>query len=210
MSVRVFVAYPYPIVLHALKALIERQGHEVVGDCSDVAKAAEAIPGLQPDVALLDFEMPGGRALDAVRDLSVTARKTKVILLTTHTQAGYVLEAVRLDVKGYVLKTSEPEQLVRTIAEVARGGTYYAPEVSKVVLQSYLYRSQRSGDYLTDREKQVVRLIADGNSTKQVAAHLGISIKTADSHRTRVMEKLNIHETASLVRYAVRQGIVEP
>src|SRR5690349_6968777 len=101
MSVRVFVAYPYPIVLQALKAVIERQGHEVIGECDDIGKAAEEIIRLRPDIAILDFEMPNARALDAMREVSTTARGTKVILLTTHTQPAYVLEAVQLDIKGY-------------------------------------------------------------------------------------------------------------
>jgi two-component system response regulator NreC len=206
---RVLIAYHYPVVVHALRALIERQGFVVAGEALNVDDAVPLARQLQPDLAVLDFELPYANGLEAARAVHEVSPRTRCVLLARHSEELHVLKAVRLGIKGYVLKTKKPDELVQTLLEVARGGTYFSPEVSRIVVQSYLTTGRRSGDYLTEREQQVVKLIAEGASTKEVAVKLGISVKTADSHRTRVMGKLGIHETASLVRHAIRVGLVE-
>jgi len=138
---------------------------------------------------------------------------TRIIMLSRHTEEYRVREAIELGIRGYVLKTRTADELLRSIREVAEGRTYFSPEiahiVAQIVLEPYTYGSSRRLSELTDRERQVVTLIAEGHSTKEVAARLGISVKTADCHRTRIMDKLNVHQTANLVRYAIRQGFVE-
>jgi DNA-binding NarL/FixJ family response regulator len=134
--------------------------------------------------------------------------------LTTHTQEFRVREALEMGIRGYVLKSNTADQLMRSIEEISHGRTYFSPEIAPIVAELVLdpsaYKSSaKRVNQLTDRERQVVTLIAQGSSTKEVAAQLGISVKTADCHRTRIMDKLNLHQTAYLVRYAIRQGYIE-
>ena len=135
---------------------------------------------------------------------------TKIILLTRHDEEQYVTEALRMGVKGYVLKNQAATDLVHAIRQVCRGVFYLSPGVSRAVAEALLSKTTRPADPLTSRERQVLQLISEGKSTKDVACLLGISAKTAESHRARLMHKLDIHETASLVRYAIRRGLIQP
>jgi len=149
--------------------------------------------------------------LNAAREIARTSPKTQTILLTQHDEDQYVSEALEAGVKGYVLKRQAASDLVHAIQQVSRGKVYLSPGVSRAVMDAYRSKS-RTGDKdpLTPRERQVLQLIAEGKATKEIAQLLGISAKTAESHRTRLMQKLDIHETASLVRYAIRRGMVQP
>jgi DNA-binding NarL/FixJ family response regulator len=133
-----------------------------------------------------------------------------VILLTQHEEEQYIHEALEVGVKAYVLKSQVASDLVHAMQQVSRGGIYLSPGVSRAVVDAYRSKAERPSDPLSGRERQVLQLIAEGKSTKDVASLLGISVKTAESHRSRLMQKLDIHETASLVRYAVRRGLVQP
>jgi len=158
----------------------------------------------------MDISMPILNGLNAAREMSRSIPKTKIILLTQHDEGQYISEALDAGVKGYVLKNQVASDLLEAIRQVSRGQVYLSPGVSRGVMEAYQSKSEKSKNSLTLRERQVLQLIAEGKSTKDVASLLGISVKTAESHRTRLMNKLDIHETASLVRYAVRQGMVEP
>jgi DNA-binding NarL/FixJ family response regulator len=213
MPLKIFLIYRYPLVFQALKALMEGEGFRVLGheDNPDALRFAE---GFQPDIVIVDFDRPGADGLDCVRRILEVTPGTKIIVLSTHTEEFRVRAALELGVRGYVLKTRTADELLRAIEEIAHGRTYYSSEVAHIVaelvLEPYGPRSGlRRGNQLTDRERQVVTLIAEGHSTKEVAARLGISVKTADCHRTRIMDKLNVHQTANLVRYAIRQGFIE-
>jgi DNA-binding NarL/FixJ family response regulator len=164
----------------------------------------------EPDVAVLDLAMPLLNGLDTAREILKMSTRTKPMLLTMHTEDHYVLEALRAGVRGYVMKSHSREDLVRAITQVAHGEVYLSPGISEVVVQAYLNKSDYSSDPLSGRERQVLQLVAEGNTTKKVASLLGLSVKTAESHRARIMEKLDIHETAGLVRYAIRRGIIQP
>jgi DNA-binding NarL/FixJ family response regulator len=142
--------------------------------------------------------------------MSRSSPKTKTILLTQHDESQYVSEALHAGVKGYVLKNQVASDLLLAIQQVSRGQVYLSPGVSRAIMEAYNSKLDKAKDPLTFREKQVLQLIAEGKSTKDVASLLGISVKTAESHRARLMQKLDIHETASLVLYAVRHGIVQP
>jgi DNA-binding NarL/FixJ family response regulator len=159
-------------------------------------------------VAVLDIGMPLLNGLDAAREVGKVSPGTKTILLTMHTEDNYVLEALRAGIKGYVVKSQAAADLIQAISEVSRGRVYLSPSISQVVVQAYLTQSELPPDPLTAREREVLQLIAEGKTTKEIASLLGISVKTAESHRTRLMEKLGIHETASLVRYAMRRGLI--
>ena len=210
MSLHILLADDHLIVRQGMKVLLEREGFTVVGEASDGREAARLAQELCPDIALLDLTMPLLNGIDAGRAILQTSPKTKIVLLTMHTEDHHVLQALRAGIKGYVLKTRATEELVQAIQEVSRGKLYLTPGVSEAVVQAYLAKTDLPPEPLSLREREVLQLIAEGKTTKEVAVVLGISVKTAESHRTRMMEKLNIHETASLVRYAIRRGIVQP
>jgi DNA-binding NarL/FixJ family response regulator len=209
MPNRVLLADDHVIVRQALGALLEREGFEVVGAVGDGQEALRVARERRPDVAILDFSMPLLNGLDAAREILHACPRTRAILLTMHTDDHRVLEALRAGVRGYVVKSQAAADLIRAIHEVLRGATYLSPGISETVVQAYLNKSDVPVDPLSPREREVLQLIAEGKSTKEIAGLLSISFKTAESHRTRLMRKTNIHETASLVRYAVRRGLVQ-
>jgi two-component system, NarL family, response regulator NreC len=210
MPIRIVLADDHVLVRQSLKSLLEREGFKVVGEASDGQETVRHVETLQPDIAVMDISMPILNGLNAAREINRTSPKTKNILLTQHDEGQYVSEALEAGVKGYVLKSQVANDLLLAIRQVSRGQVYLSPGVSRGVMEAYHSKSEKSKSPLTLRERQVLQLIAEGKSTKDAASLLGISVKTAESHRTRLMHKLDIHETASLVRYAVRRGIVEP
>ena len=209
MPSRLLLADDHSLIRQGLKALLEKQGFQVVGEAADGQEALRSVEKTQPDVAIVDISMPILNGVDVARELKKCSPKTKVILLTQHDEDQYVTEALRASVKGYVLKSQAANDLVHAIQEVCRGSVYLSPNISRAVVDAYLSKTYDSGDPLTGRERQVLQLVGEGKSTKEVAVHLGISVKTAESHRARLMKKLDIHETASLVRYAIRRGLIQ-
>ena len=213
MPLRILLIYRYPLLFQALKALMEGEGFRVMGH-QEGPEAVVFAQQFKPEIVIVDFELPGANGLNCVRQILEVSPTTRIIVLSRHTEEYRVREALELGIRGYVLKTRTADELLRSIEEVSHGRTYFSPEiahiVAELVVEPYSYGgSVRRASQLTDRERQVVTLIAEGNSTKEVAARLGISVKTADCHRTRIMDKLNVHQTANLVRYAIRQGFVE-
>ncbi|MBY0249705.1 MAG: response regulator transcription factor [Nitrospiraceae bacterium] len=210
MVCEILLADDHLIVREGLKVLLEREGFSVVGEASDGREALQLAQNLRFDVAVLDLSMPLLNGIDAGRAILQACPKAKVILLTMHTEDHQILGALRAGIKGYVLKSKAAEELVQAIQEVSRGKMYLTPGASATVVQAYLTKTDLPSEPLSPRERQLLQLIAEGKTTKEAAEFLGISIKTAESHRTRMMQKLNIHETASLVRYAIRIGLVSP
>jgi two-component system response regulator NreC len=209
MPIRVVLADNHALVRQGLKALLEREGFQVAGEASDGQEVLRLVASVRPEIAILDISMPILNGIDAARELQKSS-PTKTILLTRHDEDQYVTEALRAGVKGYVLKNQAATDLIHAIREVCRGGVYLSPSISGTIVGAFLSKTDLPADPLTSRERQVLQLVGEGKSTKEVAALLGISMKTAESHRTRLMQKLDIHETASLVRYAIRRGLVQP
>jgi DNA-binding NarL/FixJ family response regulator len=209
MATRLLLADDHSLVRQGLRAFLERQGFQVVSEASDGQETIRSVEKTQPDVAIVDISMPVLNGIDAARELKKSSPKTKVILLTQHDEDQYVTEALRAGVKGYVLKSQAADDLVHAIQEVCRGSVYLSPNISRAVVDAYLSKAYVSTDHLSGRERQVLQLVGEGKSTKDIAVHLGISVKTAESHRARLMKKLDIHETASLVRYAIRRGLIQ-
>lgn len=209
MPIRVVLADNHALVRQGLKALLEREGFQVAGEASDGQELLRLVANVRPEIAILDISMPILNGIDAARELQKSS-PTKTILLTRHDEDQYVTEALRAGVKGYVLKNQAATDLVHAIREVCRGGIYLSPSISGAIVGAFLSKTDLPADPLTSRERQVLQLVGEGKSTKEVATLLGVSIKTAESHRTRLMQKLDIHETASLVRYAIRRGLVQP
>ena len=208
--ITVLLADDHQVVREGLKALLEREGFHVVAEASDGQQAVQLAKQFQPDVAVLDLAMPILNGLEAAREIQKVSGKTKPIILTMHTESHYILEGLQAGAKGFVMKTHAAEDLVQAIREASRGRTYLSPEVSQTVVQAYQDKVDIRPEPLSPRERQVLQLIAEGKSTKEVAGLLNISVKTAETHRTRIMEKLDVHETAGLVRYAIRRGMIEP
>ncbi len=209
MPIRIILADDHLIVRQGLKSVLEREGYQVCGEGSDGHQAIQLVEEFKPDVAVVDYSMPLLNGIDTCREIHRVSPKTMTILLTMHTEDQYVLGALQAGIKAFLVKTQAMADLIRAIQEVHAGGIYLSPRISRAVVQAYLGKSDLPPDPLSARERQVLQLIAEGKSTKEVARVLGISYKTAESHRTRLMEKLDIHETASIVRYAIRQGIVQ-
>jgi len=210
MSGQVLIADDHPLIRQGLKTLLEQHGFTVVGEAADGREAVQLAQKLEPDVAVLDLAMPLLNGLDAAREITRASRRTKTILVTVHTADQFVLAALQAGIRGYVLKSQATAELVQAIQEVMRGGRYLSPGISEAVVQAYLAKTDLPADPLTPREREVLQLIAEGKTTKDIAGLLGLSVKTVESHRTRLMEKLDIRQTAGLVRYAIRRGLIQP
>ena len=208
MSVRILLADGQRIIRKALRALLEGEGFEILGEAWEGRVAARMAGELHPEVAVLD--MPVATGVEAARCLRVSSPKTEPILLTTETDDRRVLEALRAGIKGYVLKTQAAIDLFQAIREVSRGAVYLSPAVSGAVVQAWQRNTELPRDPLTSRTREVLCLVAEGQTTKEIAHTLGLSVKTAESHRTRIMSRLGIHHTAGLVRYAIRHGLIQP
>jgi len=210
MAINLILADDHELVRQGLRSLLEREGFVIAGEASDGQEALRLTERVCPDIAILDIAMPNLNGVDAAREIGKLPKPPKTILLTRHDEDQYVIESLRAGVRGYVLKSQVATDLVQAIRQVSRGDVYLSPGISKTVAEAFLAKSEFPTDPLTSRERQVLQLISEGKSTKEVANQLGISTKTAESHRTRLMQKLDIHEIASLVRYAIRRGLVQP
>ena len=210
MPLRILLADDHLILRQGLKGLLEREGLQVIGEAADGQEAIKRARDLSPDVAVLDLTMPLLNGLDAAREIVHASPRTRPILLTMHTEDPYVMEALRAGIKGYVLKTQPSTDLVQAIQEVYRGRIYLSPGISRTVVEAYLAKTELPPDPLSPREHEVLQLVAEGKTSKEIARLLGVSVKTAENHRTRIMARLGIHETAGLVRYAIRRGLVQP
>jgi two-component system, NarL family, response regulator NreC len=209
MPTQILLADDHRLVRECLKLLLEQAGFKVVAEAENGHEAVKLAEELCPDVALLDAVMPIMNGFEAAREVQKVSPKTKTILVTMHSEQAYILEGVRAGAKAIVLKSHAAEDLLRAIREALSGRTYMSPEVSHVLLEAYQRKAQIRTDPLSGRERQVLQLIAEGKTTKEVAVLFNISIKTVETHRTRIMTKLDIHDTAGLVRYAIRSGLTE-
>jgi len=209
MRCRVLLADDHQIVREGLRGLLEKAGHEVIAEASDGREALNLARTLLPDIAVLDMSMPLLNGLDAAHEIRRLAPSIKTILLTMYNDKSYVLQALRGGAKGYVLKTQASDDLIRAIREIQRGEVYISPGVAASVVDAYLGNTDIDGDPLTPRERQILQLVAEGNTTKEIARLLSVSFKTAESHRNRIMKKLDIHDVTGLVRYAIRRGLAQ-
>ena len=206
---RVLIADDHALVREGIGILIERGGFTVVAEASNGQEALAQASSHQPDMAVLDMSMPIMNGLETAHELRRLSPRTKSIVLSRHDGVDYVLAAMRAGIRGYVLKSQSVLELLQALNDVSMGGVYLSPGVPGVVVDAVRANSSPVDDPLTGRERQVLKLVAEGYSTKECATILGVSVKTADSHRTRLMRKLDIHGTAGLVRYAVRHHLAE-
>src|SRR5262245_21200893 len=192
MALRVLLADDHTLVRQGFKLMLERDGLDVVGEASDGRDAVELARAHKPDIVVLDLYMPSLDGLDIARLILRDCPGTGVILLTVHAEEHQVMEAIRSGVRGYVLKTQTWPDLVNAIQEVARGNVYLSPSVSRVFVDGYLAPTPRASDLLAPRERQVLRLIAEGKTSKEIAGLLHLTVKSVESYRSRIMEKLDI------------------
>ncbi|HET9555384.1 MAG TPA: response regulator transcription factor [Anaeromyxobacteraceae bacterium] len=205
---RVLLADDHQIVRQGLRALLERDGLVVAAEAGDGRQAAELARSLRPDAAVLDLSMPELNGIDAAREIARSVPGTRTVMLTMHVEERFAREALRAGVRGYVLKTRAASDLVQAVRDVCAGRVWVSPEVSAALLDVAL-DERRERDPLTARERQVLQLVGEGKTTKEVACALGVSVKTADCHRANLMRKLGVHRTADLVRCAIRAGLIQ-
>jgi DNA-binding NarL/FixJ family response regulator len=209
MPLRILLADDHQIVRQGFRAILERNAFHVACEAADGREAVRLAQAHRPDVAILDLFMPQLNGLDAAREILESNARTAIILLTMHAEDHQIIAALRAGIRGYVIKTQASEELIKAIGEVAAGGIYLSPGAYGAVVAVYLSGRNVAADPLTSREREVLQLVAEGHTTKEIAGALALSGKTVESYRSRIMEKLGIHETAGLVRYAIRHGLIE-
>jgi DNA-binding NarL/FixJ family response regulator len=212
--IRVLLADDHTLVRAGLRGLlIGIAGVEVVGEAEDGHEVLSMASELDPDVVLLDVGMPGLNGLDAAAQLVKANDRRRVLILSMHSAEEYVLRALRAGCAGYLLKRSAVSELEIAVRAVARGETYLSPGVSKQVVDDYVGRTGGASDpleALTPRQREILQLVAEGNTSKEIAERLGLSFKTVEAHRAQIMERLNLQDVTGLVRFAVRVGLVMP
>jgi DNA-binding NarL/FixJ family response regulator len=209
-TIGVFLTDDHTVVRQALAEMISREPEfKVVGQCGDGLRVAEQVQAAKPDVLVLDITMPGLNGLDICRDLTRRMRNLAVLILSMHDDEEFVVRAMENGALGYLTKEADDSQFIEALRRVARGELYLAPGISMGVLNR-LGQGGSDDPYeqLTTRERQVLQLIAEGRTNREVAESLELSVKTVDTHRTRMMRKLNIHDQTSLIKYALRKGII--
>ena len=211
---RIVIAEDHVILRQGLKSLMDaHKDLEVVAEAGDGFEAIRAVEKEAPDLLLLDLNMPRMDGISVIRDIKKRFQKTKIVVLTMHRNEEYILEAFQSGVDGYCLKASSHEELMIAIRHVLSGRFYVSPEISGKVLEGYLegqktIKEKSSWDTLTQREKEVLKLVGEGYQNKKIADYLCISVKTVEKHRSNVMEKLDLHNVSDLTAYAIEKGIV--
>jgi DNA-binding NarL/FixJ family response regulator len=211
---RILLADDHKLMRSGLKALIEQQPDlAVVGEADDGRQAVALAVSLKPDLLVMDIGMPNLNGIEAAHQITQANPATAIVILSMHSDESYVLRALKAGAKGYLLKDSAESDLIRAVHAVAGGKSFFSPAVSKVLLDDYVRKLQRSGaediyDLLTPREREILQLIAEGKSNKDVANLLNLSVYTVETHRSNIMEKLNLRGLPELILYAVRKGII--
>jgi two-component system response regulator NreC len=206
---RILIADDHQVVREGLRSLLEREGLTVVATAGNGREATRLWRELKPDLAIFDLRMPAMNGLDAGREILQEFRDAAILLLTMHTDESDVTSSLRAGIRGYVLKTQAVDDLLDAVRAVAAGEVYLSPRIAAPIVARYLSGVQAPADPLTAREREVLQLVAEGNTSKEIAAVLRLSAKTVESYRSRLMEKLDIHQTAGLVRYALKHGLAE-
>jgi len=216
-AVRMLIADDHEIVRRGLRALLEAQpGWEVAAEAADGRDAVEKAKLVKPDITILDISMPALNGLEAARQIVKSVAQTKVLVLTMHDSDPLIQQVLEAGARGYLLKSDAGRDLVTAVDALRRNKTFFTPKVAQMVLDGYLDRSpkestddENSSFRLTHRQMEILQLLAEGKSTKEVASALGVSVKTAETHRANIMRRLDCHSVTELVRYAIRNHIIE-
>ena len=212
MATKIVLADDHRIMLEGLRTLIRSQpGMTVVGEAEDGQTAVELALELLPDIAVMDITMPGLNGIDAASRITSESGNTKIIVLSMHADKMYVIKAFKAGVRGYLLKKSAFNELICAIQTVSDNGVYISSSIANIVIENFIrsLSSSRSlvSSILTDRESEVLKHIAEGKSTKEIALSRYVSVKTVETHRKKIMDKLEMHSIAALTKYAIREGL---
>lgn len=213
MSIRVLIADDHKIMLAGLRSILEKQtDFEVVGEADNGRKAVQMAQEKKPDVVVMDVSMPDLNGIEATKQIIESLPETRVIALSMHSDKRFVMGMLRAGASGYLLKDCASQELANAIVQVAGGKKYLSPEITGVVINDFLLGDSSeevaiAASQLSPREREVLQLIAEGWSTKQIASHLYVSIKTIETHRRQIMKKLDLHSIADLTKYAIREGL---
>jgi DNA-binding NarL/FixJ family response regulator len=212
-AIKIILADDHRIVRQGLSALLHSESNfQVVGEASDGLEAIELVKQLKPEILILDLMMPGLNGLEVTRQINKQAPRTRIIILSMYDDEGFVLEALNYGAAGYVLKDSNSSDLVQAVREVIAGRRYLSPPLSDRAIAAYqrmaTLGTMEKYETLTTREREVLQLSAEGHTNGEIATRLGISIRTAETHRSRLLHKLGLHNQADLIRYAIKRGII--
>ena len=212
-KIRVLLADDHTVVRQGLRKILESDPDiEICGEVGDGRAAVEAVKRLRPTVVVIDIGLPGLNGIEATNQITKGADGVSVLILSMHSDDVYIRQGLKAGAKGYLVKDSEDLDLIKAVKSLARGGSYFSPSVSKVLLDGYLSEggdgSENPLSRLTSREREILQLISEGKTNKESARMLSLSINTVESHRKHLMEKLDLHNTAEIVRFAVRNGVV--
>ena len=213
-QIRILLADDHTVMRRGLRLLIESQPEfSVVAEASDGRQAVQQAEATLPDVAVMDIAMPNLSGIEAAQRIAASQPNTAIVILSMHSDEGYVLRALKVGAKGYLLKDSAEGDLIEAIKAVHQGKTFFSPEISKMLVEDYVREIRTRGaedtyDLLTSREREILQLLAERKSNKEIALALNISVYTIETHRRNLHEKLNLHSLAELILYAVRKGII--
>jgi two-component system response regulator NreC len=208
--IRILLADDHALVRQGFRMILSTQPDmEIVGEAGNGREAVELADKLHPDVVVMDVTMPGLNGIEATRRLVASSPHTRVLALSMHKDSVYVREILRAGARGYLLKDSVDADLLAAVRAVAKGEGYLSPGVSDAVLTDYRRHVTDPLDLLTSREREVLQMIAEGKTNKEIATSLNLSVYTIEAHRGRIMEKLNLHSTSELVRFALRSGLID-
>jgi DNA-binding NarL/FixJ family response regulator len=206
----VLLADDHVIFRQGLRMLLQQNGFDVIGEAASGQEALHQAEAHRPDVAILDYNMPVMDGISVARELHKSSPHTQTVLLTTEEDQASAVEALRAGMHGYVYKSQTADELINTVREVARGAIHFNTHLGPGALSALSTGDSPEQEPLTERERQVLRLIAKGSTTRAIARELGLSAKTIESHRSRIMQKLHVHRAAELIRYAIRRQLISP
>lgn len=214
-KIRVFIADDHPVFRNGIKSVLSGSDYDVIGEADNGNTALKAISVLKPDIAILDITMPDLDGIAVTRRVVEEVPATRVIILSMHADLNHPIDAFRAGALGYVLKDSDPGELLKAVEKVSAGGKYASPAVTEELLNDFVdvIKKEQSNDpfdTLSGREKEILKHIADGSTSKEIAGKLFISLATVKSHRNNIMKKLKVNDMASLIKTAIRKGIVNP
>ncbi|HLH38471.1 MAG TPA: response regulator transcription factor [Bryobacteraceae bacterium] len=214
MSIRILLADDHTVMRNGLKLLLERQPNfEVVGEAADGREAVELAANTKPDVVVMDVAMPHLNGVEAARQIAARSPQTAIAILSMHSDESYVIRSLKAGARAYLLKDSAEADLIGAIHAIMEGKSFFSPAVRRILKEDYVHQLAEMGaedsyELLTNREREVLQLVAEGKSNKEVANLLNLSLYTVETHRTHILQKLNLHSVPELILYAVRKGII--